>query len=96
MSSFNHEQFRHDFVIHLQNRLGWAEETAKTAAKIASEVICETHGGKSHYVQARKLDYKEIGKAAANGSTVAELARTYGISAQTIRNHLKKTEKHKF
>ena len=83
--SFDHKLFQNDLISHLKNRLGWSEPACQEAAKIASDVICLTHGGFRHYIKTRQVDREKIMHDYNSGVDVATLARRQGLSIKVIK-----------
>ena len=84
--SFDAKLFEDSLVQHYCNRLGWANEQATRAARIAIDVLRLTHGGTKHYIQARVIDHHAINADHRSGNSITELAQKYGITARHIRN----------
>lgn len=82
--SFTHTEYIRALGENYRNRLGWSEDIAQEAARIASDVLRANYGGERHYIAARAHDDKRI-RSEYNGKNIAELARRHGISAATVR-----------
>ena len=73
----------------LQNQLGWRADTAGHVAGIAVDALCVTHGGEQIYVPKRIIDKQAILDEYREGKTISQLARRYGLTAETIRKTVK-------
>lgn len=74
----------------LSSSYGWDDERATQTAEVVMDVLRKDFGGSRIYIPSRNGEAKERVRNEFNGRNIVELSRKYGVSAQTVRNYLKK------